>query len=152
MPTAAHTTATAGPTRWKSAQPVSYATSERQRREHRGLVQHDVGGVEKRDACDEREEGMPEREGVAGMEPAVRELVDRAERERVERLQLAHAGEVEEAVAADLACDVPERDPEHALPPGTPSRAQASRSARGALVREEERADADAEEQHERRG
>ena len=55
---------------------------------------------------------MPERERVAGVQPAVRELVHGLERQLVERVELAHAGEVEERVAAELPGDRPERDPE----------------------------------------
>ena len=80
------------------------------------LVQDDVRRVEEGDTRDEREEAVPERERVAGVQPAVGELVHGVERERVERLELAHAREVEEAVAADLAGDVPEQDAEHRIP------------------------------------
>ena len=86
---------------------------QRQRREHRSLVQDDVVGVEEGDAGDESEEAVPEREGIAGVQPPVRELVHGVERESVERVELAHAREVEEAVAADLAGNVPEQDPQH---------------------------------------
>ena len=67
---------------------------------------------------------MPEREGVAGVEPAVRELVH-VEVEVAELDQLANPREVEEAVAADLARDVPEQQPEHGAgrPDRGPSRA-----------------------------
>ena len=47
------------------------------------------------------------------MPTAVRELVHRVQREGVELVQLAHAGEMEEAVAADLAGDLPEQEAEH---------------------------------------
>ena len=76
-------------------------------------MQDDLGRIEERDACDERQKAVPEREGVAGMQAAVGELLDRLEREGVERLQLADARQVEEAVAADLARDVPEQHAEH---------------------------------------
>ena len=42
------------------------------------------------------------------MEPAVRELVHPVQRQAVERDELAHAREMEEPVAPDLTCDVPE--------------------------------------------
>ena len=86
---------------------------QRERREHGGLVQDDLGRVDERDTRNERQKAVPEREGVAGMEAAVGELVDRLEREGVERLQLADPREMEEAVAADLAGDVPEQHAEH---------------------------------------
>jgi hypothetical protein len=47
------------------------------------------------------------------MEPTVRELVERVEREVVEGEELLHAREVEEAVAADVPGDVPEEQAEH---------------------------------------
>ena len=60
------------------------------------------------------------------METAVGELVDRLERQRVERVQLANTRKVEEAVAADLTRDMPEQDAqqhtgsEHPPPPRDP--------------------------------
>ena len=92
---------------------------------------------------------MPEREGVAGVQPAVRELVDGVERERVERLELAHAREVEEAVAADLAGDVPEQDAEHRTRAEHPPAAGQPLGARSAPG-EPQRDDAGREQQHER--
>ncbi len=85
---------------------------ERDRRQHGRLVQDDLGRVEEADPRDEREEPVPERERVAGVKPAVGELVDGVERERAERIQLLHAREVEEPVAADVPGDVPEQEPE----------------------------------------
>ena len=73
-------------------------------------MQHDVDGIGARDLCDEREEAVPERERVAGMETAVGELVRALEREVAEREELLDAREVEEPVAADLPCDAPEED------------------------------------------
>ncbi len=86
---------------------------KRERCEHGGLVQDDLRRIEEGDACDEREKAVPEREGVARMQAAVGELIDRLERERVERLQLANARQMEEAVATDLARDVPQQHAEH---------------------------------------
>ena len=86
---------------------------EREWCEYRGLMQDDVLRIEERDSRDKCEEAVPEREGVAGVQPAVRELVHSVERERVESLELAHTGEVEEAIATDLARHVPEQDAEH---------------------------------------
>ena len=108
---------------------------KRERREHGGLVQDDLGRIEEGDAGDEREKAVPEREGVAGMQPAVRELVDRVERERVERLQLAHAREVEEAVAADLAGDVPEQHAQHRSGAEAPTTARESAPAAARAAR-----------------
>ena len=86
---------------------------QRHRRKHGGLVEDDVRRVEEADPGDEREEAVPERERVAGVETTVGELIDGVERERAERIELPHAREVEEAVAADLPGDVPEQEPEH---------------------------------------
>src|SRR3712207_8063084 len=44
---------------------------------------------------------LPEREGVPRVQAAVAELVHGHERERVERLELPHAREVEQAVPSD---------------------------------------------------
>ena len=93
---------------------------QRHRREHGRLVEHDHRRVDERDAGDEREEAVPEGKGVARVQAAVRELVHSLERERAERLELAHPGEVEETVATDLAGDVPERDAEHHTGPEDP--------------------------------
>ena len=112
-------------------------------------MQDDLGRIEEGDAGDERQKAVPEREGVAGMQAAVGELVDRLEREGVERLQLANAREVEEAVAADLAGDVPEQHAEHHSgsehppPPGNPLRPRRA-------PHERERHDPGAEQQDER--
>ena len=84
-----------------------------QRHEHRRLVQHDVRRVRERDLRDECQEGMPEREGVTGVEPAVGELVHGREREVAELEQLANARQVEQAVTADLTRYVPEQQSEH---------------------------------------
>ena len=84
----------------------------REWREHARLVQDDLGGIDERDLCDEREEPVPERERVAGMEPAVCELVHRRQREVAELPELPDAGEVEEPVTSDLPCDRPEQNPD----------------------------------------
>ena len=75
-------------------------------------MQDDVDGVGARDLGDEREEPVPERERIAGVEAAVGELVRAREREVVEGQELLDASEVEEPVAADVPGDVPERDAE----------------------------------------
>ena len=62
---------------------------------------------------DEREPAVPERERVSRMEPAVLELVHRAQRERAEVVELPDAAEVEERVAVDDALDPPEERAEH---------------------------------------
>ena len=89
-----------------------------ERREHGRLVPHDVGRVDECDLGDHGEERLPEREGVAGVEPAVGELVHGREVQVAELDELPGAGEMEETVAADLACDAPQQQPEH--DPGRP--------------------------------
>ena len=85
---------------------------------------------------------MPERERVAGVQPAVGELADVLERQLVEREQLLDAGEVEEAVAADIAGDVPERDPvERADRSDEPRPRDARRPRRAQAQRHRERGD-----------
>src|SRR5581483_4573529 len=64
------------------------------------------------DLRDQRDEAMPERERVAGMEPAVLELVERAKVQAAEIDELAHAREVEQSVPGDRARDVPQCDAE----------------------------------------
>ena len=64
------------------------------------------------DLGDEREKAVPEREGVAGVEPAVGELDHALEREVAEREELPHPGEMEEPVAAHLAGDPPQQQAE----------------------------------------
>ena len=72
-----------------------------------------AGRVDAAEARDEREERVPEREGVAGVEAAVAELVHGAQREAAEVVELPHAGEVEEVVpTAQVPGEKPERDPE----------------------------------------
>ncbi len=86
---------------------------EGERGEHGRLtVEHD-GGVEARDLRHESEEPVPEREGVAGVEAAVDELVDGAEMEVAELDELSHPGLVEERIAGHRAFDMPERETEH---------------------------------------
>ena len=75
-------------------------------------MQDDVDRVGARDLGHEREQPVPERERVAGVEPAVGELVGAREGQVVEREELLDAREVEEAVPADLAGDVPQREAE----------------------------------------
>ena len=86
---------------------------ERDRDEDRRLVEDDVRRVDPGQLRDEREEPMPEREGVAGMRAAVRELAHRVDRQLVERLELPHPGQVEQRVAAERRPEPPDEDGEH---------------------------------------
>ena len=61
---------------------------------------------------DARDQHVPQRERVARVQPAVHELVHGVEREVVERLELAHAREMEERIAVELPGDSPESDAE----------------------------------------
>ena len=58
-------------------------------------------GILAGDARDECVEPVPEREGVAGMQAAVHELVEARERERVQLHELANSREVEQPVPLD---------------------------------------------------
>ena len=91
-------------------------------------MQHDAGRVDTGDLGDGGEKPVPERERVAGMEAAVGELVDPVQREVPERVELAHAGEMEQAVAADLAGDVPEENAEDGTGKRRPAASPAARS------------------------
>ncbi len=82
---------------------------DRQRGEDGRQVQHDDGRVDVGQARDHRQPGMPHRERVAGVEAAVAELVDHAERGQVERLELPHPAEVEQRVAVDRVRGPPDR-------------------------------------------
>ena len=73
-------------------------------------------GIDAGDPRDEREEAVPQRERVAGVQPAVLELVDGAQVQVAELDELPHARLVEEAVAGDGALDVPEQPAEHDAP------------------------------------
>ena len=75
-------------------------------------MEHDARRIDPAELRHEREESVPERERVPGMEPAVPELVDRPQGERAEVVELAHAADVEQRVAVDDSGNVPERDPE----------------------------------------
>ena len=119
-------------------------------REHRGLVQDNLRRVEEGDTRDERQEAMPERERVAGMQPTVGELVHGVERERVERLELAHAREMEEAVAPDLAGDPPEQNAQSDAEAQRPPAAGAEALGTGSAPNEGQRDDGGREQQHER--
>ena len=95
--------ASAADRRRKSAQPASNQQEHGERREDARLVQNDARRVDAADLGDERQKPVPERERVAGMETPVGELVHPVQGEVAERDELAHAREMEEAVAADLA-------------------------------------------------
>ena len=95
-------------------------------------MQHDVDRVGARDLRDQREEAVPQRERVAGMEPAVRELVERVQREVVEREELLYPREMEEAVTADVPGDVPEEQSEHRPGGEDPAAARNARAASAA--------------------
>ena len=77
--------------------------------EQAGLVEHDAGGIDAGEARDDRHAAVPERERVAGVEPAVQELADVVQRERVERIELADAAQVHEGVAGQDVVDRPQR-------------------------------------------
>ena len=72
----------------------------------------DVRRIGTGDLRDEGQQPVPERERVARVQAPVRELVQRVERQVAEVGELARPREVEEAVAAHLAGDVPEEDAE----------------------------------------
>ena len=83
----------------------------RERREDRRQVRDHPLRILARDLRDQREEAVPEREGVAGVQAAVGELGDPVERQVVELEQLPRTREVEEAITLHRRC----RDPqEHA--------------------------------------
>ena len=73
-------------------------------------------GVLVRDLRDQREEPVPERERVAGMEAAVRELRDPVERQRVELEELPDACEMEEPVALHHRRSDPDHEPDDRAP------------------------------------
>ena len=75
-------------------------------------MEDDVDRVGARDLRDEREKPVPEGEGVAGVQPAVRELVGAPERQVAECEELLDPREMEEAVAAHVPGDVPSQDAE----------------------------------------
>ena len=72
-------------------------------------MEHDGGGIDAGEARDDRHAAVPERKRVAGVEPAVQELADVVQRERVQRVELANAAEVHEGVAGQDVVDRPQR-------------------------------------------
>ena len=85
--------------RRKSAQPASNATSTASGARIDGRCVTTRSGSSPGDLRDEREEAVPERKRVAGMQAAVGELRDAVEREVVELEELPGAGEMEQPVA-----------------------------------------------------
>ena len=82
------------------------------RREHRRRVPDDGCRIESGEPRDEREQTVPQRKCVAGVQAAVLELVDRPQMQRRQVDELADARLVKEAVAGDRALDVPEEPAE----------------------------------------
>ncbi len=78
-------------------------------------------GILARHLRDQRDEAVPEREGVPGMEAAVRELRHAVERERVELEELPYAREVEQAVALNRRRDDPQEHTRRSRPRRTPT-------------------------------
>ena len=115
-----------------------------------GSCSIDLRRIDAGELRDEREPAVPERERVAGMEAAVLELVDGAQRERAEVVELPDAAEVEDHVALDDALDPPERGAERdaAERDGPPCRAAPAPSS--ARQRERQRDRAGDEHEHER--
>ncbi len=106
------------PPRAEERRPRLVGDEQRQGREPARLVEHDRGRVDAREPRDRGEERVPDRERVAGVEPAVGELPEPGQRERVELGELPHPPEVEQRVPLDPAGDLPQRDPEQEPGPG----------------------------------
>ena len=115
-------------------------------------MEHHLGRVDAADLRDERQEAVPERERIAGMEPAVGELVRALEREVVEREELLDAREVEEPVAADLPATRQRRIPNPAPEERREPPAANAVHPRPPPDRERERHQTGGEHQHEREG
>ena len=75
-------------------------------------MQHDLRRIDSGKLRDQGEKSVPQRKRIAGVQSAVRELVDRADVQRAEGVELAHAPEVEERIAVHHSGDVPKGDPE----------------------------------------
>ena len=80
--------------------------------ENARLVRGDARRIDTGEPGHEREPRMPHRERVAGMQPGMPELPDVVQRERMERLELPDAAEVEEDVAGEGALHEPDADAE----------------------------------------
>ena len=102
----------AEPHRAKEREPGLVDDGEGNRGDRARLVQHHLRRTDAAHLRDEGEEGVPERERVPRVQPAVRELVDRADVKVAECVELLHAAEVEEGVSRDRTGHVPERDAE----------------------------------------
>jgi len=131
------------------ANPSLVDGGEGDRRDRARLVQHHLRRIDAGELRDEREEPVPERERVAGVQPAVRELVDRPDVQRAERVQLPDAAEVEERVAVHDARDVPEHGAEHE-PCQRRRDARPGAAARRRLQRERKRGERDTPEHGQR--
>ena len=73
------------PHRAEEREPRLVDDRERDRSDRARLMQHHLRRTDSADLCDEREESMPERKGIAGVEAAVRELVHRTDVQVAER-------------------------------------------------------------------
>ena len=113
-------------------------------------MEDDVDRIGARDLRDQREQAVPEREGVARVEATVGELVRAREGEVVEGEELLHPGEVEEPVAADVPGDVPERDAQRGTRREHRAAARHAHVRRVSPHREGQRDDARAEDEDER--
>ena len=100
----------AGPARAEERGAGLVGEPEAERQQHGRPVQHDLGGVDTGQLRDEREKAVPERERIARVQPAVAVLVQGAQRERAEVVELPDPAEMEERIAA-IRRDPPERDP-----------------------------------------
>ena len=122
---------------------------KRHGRDGAGLVQHHLRRIDSRKLGDEGQESVPERERVTGMQTAVRELVHRADVQRAERVELAHAAEMEKRIPVHDAGDVPQHDPQHEPEQGDHQRVPGGRAGDDAK-RERQRCERDDAEHDER--
>src|SRR6266545_365841 len=76
------------------------------------------GRIDGAEPSDKGNGGVPDREGIAGVEPPVPELVDDVERGQVERLELTDTPEMEETVAVDRVRRPPDGNGEHGAAEG----------------------------------
>ena len=123
----------------------------RERREDRREVRDDPLRILARDLRDQRDEAVPERERVAGVQAAVGELGDPLERQVVELEQLPRTREVEETVTLHRRRRDPQEHADDRAPeerPGTPRNGLGGGPAPEAA--EHGRGDGDENEQHER--
>ena len=124
-----------------------------ERRKDRREVHDNLLGVFACDLRDERDEPVPERERIPGVEAAVRELGDALERERVELEELPHAREVKEPVALDGRRGHPDDQPDDSSPEERPcSSRHCLRAWPPAEAPHHETRERNGHEQHERQG